>query len=140
MKTLVPKFMVDVVDDSMSPALMKGDLVTVRSGFEVDDGHIIVALVTDDETRSTKLYIRKVVKEPTRIILKATNDKYPPLIFENGNTQNVRVIGIVTTLHRDFGSTRMVVTARIAKDNRRVLETASGNLVAEPVMEWGDAE
>lgn len=132
-------FLVDVTDDSMEPKLMKDDLVTVRSGFEAYETHMAAVLVTDDEQKTTKLYIRKVIVEPERITLRALNLKYPDMVFEGAEVENVRLIGIVIKLHRYLDSWRerpgKVVTARIACENRAALENQIGNIVCEPVKE-----
>ena len=55
------EFTVDVVDNSMSPTLYEGDIVSVRSGFEFENNHMIVALINDERSQTTRLVIRKVI-------------------------------------------------------------------------------
>lgn len=137
-------FLVNVTDGSMEPKLMKDDLVTVRSGFEADETDMAAVLVTDDVQKTTKLYIRKVIVDPERITLRALNLKYPDMVFEGAEVENVRLLGIVFKLYRylDNWSDRpgKVVTARIARENRAALENQIGNIVCEPVTEMEEYE
>lgn len=127
------KFMVDVIDDSMEPKLIKGDIAFVRSGFAAADGDICVVMVTDHEAKTTNLYIRRVCFEGNRIILTATNRKYPTLVFEGENRNNIRLLGPVYKMHRSLAphQPRWVALSGIAHGNRTALETRKGNLVGE---------
>lgn len=130
------QFLVDVTDDSMNPRLYKGDFVTVCSGVEVDDDHLVAVLVNDDATQTTQLLIRKMISKPGKITLKPLNIAFPTWTFEGEYTKCIRVLGIVTRLHRYFGSNQYpqrIVTARRASDNRMALETKIGNIVCEPL-------
>lgn len=131
-------FLVDVTDDSMEPKLMKDDLVTVRSGFEADETHMAAVLVTDDVQKTTKLYIRKVIVEPERITLRALNTKYPDMVFEGAEVENVRLVGILTNMTRYWDkhfTPGRIVTAQVAHENRTALESQNNNIVYEPVEE-----
>jgi len=130
-------FLVDVVDNSMSPTLFKGDYVTVLSGFEVDEDHIAAVLVTDDVAQTTSLYLRKVTVEHDRVILAPANLSYPTLIFEGENIKNVRILGVLTHIHRFFdnGYPGRILTAKRAVNNRLALEKQTGNIECEPVEE-----
>ena len=96
MKQYRVKFEVDMIDQSMSPLIEVGDLVTVCPGFEVENGHMVAVLITDEKEQTTKLHIRKVIFENGKIILKAQNRKFPSFVYEGQNNDNVRLIGIVT--------------------------------------------
>lgn len=131
-------FLVDVTDDSMEPKLMKDDLVTVRSGFEADETHMAAVLVTDNVQKTTKLYIRKVIVEPERITLRALNAKYPDMVFEGAEVENVRLVGILTHMTRYWDkhfTPGRIVTAQVAHENRTALESQNNNIVYEPVEE-----
>lgn len=131
-------FLVDVIDNSMSPRLRKGDYVTVLSGFEVDENHIAAVLVTDDVAQTTHLYLRKVVVEHDRVILAPANLSYPTMIFEGEEIENVRIVGVVSQLHRVFdryNRPHFPMTAKRAVNNRLALEKQTGNIECEPVEE-----
>ena len=138
MKYYTINFLVDVTDNSMSPVLIKGDTVTVCPGFKVEDGHMVALLITDEKEQTTKLHIRKVIFENGKIILKAQNRKFPSFVYEGQNNDNVRLIGIVTGSSRFLYkplSSRQIITAKFAQQNRIVLENQSGNLVLNGINE-----
>lgn len=138
MKYCTINFLVDVVDNSMSPTLIKGDTVTVCPGFKVENGHMVAFLITDEKKRTTKLHIRKAIIEDDHMIFKATNRNYPSFVFDEENSNNIRVVGIVTRLHRYFGAhTRpnFIVTAEPARKNRIALESQNGNLALNEMEE-----
>lgn len=138
MKYYTINFLVDVTDNSMSPVLIKGDTVTVCPGFKVEDGHMVALLITDEKERTTKLSIRKAVTEDGGMVFKAANHDYPSFVIDESNNDNIRVVGIVTKLHRYFGAhTRpnFIVTAEPARRNRIALESQSDNLVLNEMEE-----
>ena len=79
MKQYRVKFEVDMIDQSMSPLIEVGDLVTVCPGFEIENGHMVAVLITDEKEQTTKLHIRKVIFENGKIILKAQIGNFRPL-------------------------------------------------------------
>lgn len=131
-------FSVDVVDNSMSPTLYEGDIVSVRSGFEFENNHMIVALINDERSQTTRLVIRKVIKEPGKLTLCPGNEDYPVEVFEGESINNIFVLGIVYKIQRFLDlagvpSRSHIVTARLARRNRTALETHSGGVMCEPV-------
>ena len=73
-----------------------------------------------------------------KIILKAQNRKFPSFVYEGQNNDNVRLIGIVTGSSRFLYkplSSRQIITAKFAQQNRIVLENQSGNLVLNGINE-----
>ena len=137
MKQYRVKFEVDMIDQSMSPLIEVGDLVTVCPGFEVENGHMVAVLITDEKEQTTKLHIRKVIFENGKIILKAQNRKFPS-VYEGQNNDNVRLIGIVTGSSRFLYkplSSRQIITAKFAQQNRIALESQNGNLVLNGINE-----
>ncbi len=132
------EFTVDVVDNSMSPTLYEGDIVSVRSGFEFENNHMIVALINDERSQTTRLVIRKVIKEPGKLTLCPGNEDYPVEVFEGESINNIFVLGIVYKIQRFLDlagvpSRSHIVTARLARRNRTALETHSGGVMCEPV-------
>lgn len=131
-------FSVDIVDNSMSPTLYEGDIVSVRSGFEFDNNHMIAALINDDQTQTTKLVIRKVIKEPGKLTLCPVNEDYPVEVFDGEKLNSIFVLGIVYRMRRFLDlegvpSRSHIVTARLARRNRTALETHSGDVMCDPV-------
>lgn len=107
----------DVIDNSMSPALIKGDTVAVRPNFKAENEHMVAILVTDEKEQTTKLYIRKVMIEDNYVIFKAANRDYPSFVYGEDNN-NIHVVGIVTKLYRYSRNTpypNFIVTAKPAK-------------------------
>ena len=132
------EFTVDVVDNSMSPTLYEGDIVSVRSGFEFENNHMIVALINDERSQTTRLVIRKVIKEPGKLTLCPGNEDYPVEVFEGESINNIFVLGIVYKIQRFLDlagvpSRSHIVTARLARRNRTALETHRGGIMCDPV-------
>ncbi len=132
------EFTVDVVDNSMSPTLYEGDIVSVRSGFEFENNHMIVALINDERSQTTRLVIRKVIKEPGKLTLCPGNEDYPVEVFEGEDLNRIFVLGIVYKIQRFLDlagvpSRSHIVTARLARRNRTALETHSGGIMCDPV-------
>lgn len=125
-------YLVDVIDDSMSPKIIKGDFVTVFPGFKIEDGRMVAVMVTNAVEKSTKLFIRKVVMEEQRIILKALDRNFPSFVYEGAEDENIQIIGLVTTLHRYFDNKGKVygpiIIAERAKKNRIALEQNIGDI------------
>lgn len=131
-------FSVDVVDNSMSPTLYEGDIVSVRSGFEFENNHMIVALINDERSQTTRLVIRKVIKEPGKLTLCPGNEDYPVEVFEGEDLNRIFVLGIVYKMQRFLDlegvpSRGHIVTARLARRNRTALETHSDGIMCDPV-------
>lgn len=138
MKYYTINFLVDVIDNSMSPALIKGDTVTICPNFKAENGHMVALLISDEKEQSTKLYIRKVIVEDNQVIFKAINRNYPSFVLDEQDNDNIRVVGIVTKQHRYFGTydrPNFIVTAKPARQNRIALESQSENLVLSEMEE-----
>lgn len=122
------KFTLDVIDNSMSPKLFEGDCVTVLEGATVEEKHFTAVLVTDDTKRTSTLYIRKVSLEPDRITLTPFNPAFPVQVFEGKKLQNVRIVGVLTYLHRflDDEAPSYNKMTTLAKNNRAALEKSVG--------------
>ena len=103
-------FMVNVIDQSMSPKLIQDDIAYVRSGFEVDDKGMGAVLVSDSEKQHSELLIRKVYFKNDQIILKPLNSHFPTLIFEGEERKSVRLLGVVYQVSRPFGTTSHWIT------------------------------
>lgn len=85
-------FYLEVTGDSMVGArIFPGDLVYVRRQNQVENGQIAVILVADEAT------LKRVYFEEDRMILKAENEAYAPMVFtkEEIDEKPVRILGRV---------------------------------------------
>ena len=96
-------FMLKVTGDSMIDAgIRPGDLVIVERGKQVKSGDIVVAEV--DNAWTLKYFIRERVKPGvswetgTRVILKAANKKYQPIVPR----EELKIGGVVTAVIRKY--------------------------------------
>ncbi len=85
-------FYLEVTGDSMVGArIFPGDLVYVRRQNQVENGQIAVVLVGDEAT------LKRVYFEEDRMILKAENEAYAPMVYtkEEIDEKPVRILGRV---------------------------------------------
>ncbi|MBN1841864.1 MAG: transcriptional repressor LexA [Deltaproteobacteria bacterium] len=88
-------FAVQVKGDSMVDAhIQDGDYVIIRIQNQAQNGDIVAALI-DDEVTLKYFYRRK-----RQIRLESANPKYPPLIFNKGDTRSFRILGVMAGLVR----------------------------------------
>ncbi|WP_138751776.1 LexA family protein [Paenibacillus sinopodophylli] len=74
--------------DSMTGArIHDGDLLLIRKQEEVEDGEIAAVLIGEEAV------LKKVYKQGTTLFLQSANDKYPPIIYNDGDESNIKVIG-----------------------------------------------
>ena len=85
-------FALRVKGDSMEPRYLDGDVIVVDPDIGVDTGDPCVARVAGDVT--FKIYY----ENGTEIRLKATNPKYPDMVFPKGGPVDFRVVGKVVEL------------------------------------------
>ena len=89
-----PVFMVRVHGDSMIDAgIFDGDLVVVRRQPDAEDGAIVAALVDGEEAT-----IKRLRREPGRVLLVPENPDLEPLIF----TEGVQILGRVVAVLRSL--------------------------------------
>jgi repressor LexA len=87
-----PVFMLNVRGDSMVDAgVLDGDWVVVRRQPEARDGQMIAALVDGEEAT-----VKRLQRMDGRVILKAENPDYPPMVFSDG----VQILGVVVAVLR----------------------------------------
>ena len=87
-------FMLKVTGDSMVEAgIMPGDMVIINRGKQPKSGDIVIAEV--DGKWTIKFFIRGT---GGRVVLKAANKKYPPIIPK----EELRVAGVVTCVIRKY--------------------------------------
>ena len=89
-------FALNVIGDSMIDiGINDGDIAIVREKSEAKTGDIVVALINDSEAT-----LKKLKKEPGKIILEAKNKKYPPQVYDR-DTQ-VRIQGVLSGIIRKY--------------------------------------
>lgn len=92
-------FALMVHGNSMSPVLIKNDIVIIKKQNDFENGDIVVAIINGDEAT-----IKKGKKNDSSILLQPLNPSYEPLIFtyDEMKTIPVTIIGIVKQLKREF--------------------------------------
>ena len=87
-----PVFMVRVRGDSMiDTGIFDGDYVVVRRQPEARDGDLVAALVDGEEAT-----VKRLQRRDGRVILRAENPDYPPMVF----TEGVEILGVVVAILR----------------------------------------
>jgi len=87
-----PVFMLTVRGDSMINAgIFDGDYVVVKRQQDARDGQLVAALIDDGEAT-----VKRLQRMDGRIILKAENQDYPPMMFTSG----VQILGVVVAVLR----------------------------------------
>lgn len=88
-----------VQGDSMQPEIMDGDAVLIdQSKKEVRLGRIYAVGFED------AIYLKRIDKEPGKIILKSVNPEYRPIVIELGEQtfDSFRVIGQILWVGREY--------------------------------------
>lgn len=81
-------FFVRAKGDSMIGArIMDGDLLLIRRQDDVENGEIAAVLIDDE------IVLKRVYKTNGAIILQSENPKYQPIVVQNSDMKNVRIIG-----------------------------------------------
>lgn len=87
-----PVFMLEIRGDSMVDAgILDGDYVVVRRQSHASDGMIVAALIDGEEAT-----VKRFRRLDGRVVLKAENPAYPPMVFSDG----VEILGVVVALLR----------------------------------------
>lgn len=88
-----------IKDDSMSPILIKDDIVIIQKQDTYKTGDIVLTIISNDEC-----IIRKVIKNSNTILLQSFNSNYEPLMYTYDEIDSIPVIivGIVKQLKRNF--------------------------------------
>ena len=92
-------FALKVHGDSMSPVIIKDDIVIIKKQNDFENGDIVVAIINGNEAT-----IKKGKKSEVGILLQPLNNNYEPLIFtyDEMKTIPVTIVGVVKQLKRDF--------------------------------------
>ena len=87
-----PVFMLRVRGDSMIDAgIFDHDYVVVKRQPDAHDGQIVAALIDDEEAT-----IKRLQRLDGRVILRAENPAFPPMVFGEG----VEILGVVVAVLR----------------------------------------
>lgn len=87
-----PVFMLEIKGDSMiDVGIFDGDYVVVRKQSHASDGTIVAALIEGEEAT-----VKRLRRLDGRVVLKAENPAYPPMVFSDG----VEILGVVVALMR----------------------------------------
>ena len=87
-------YVLRVEGDSMEPRIMDGDIVYVREQPDVDDGQIAVVGVDDSVTLKVVYHLTDGLQ------LVSLNPKYKPMIYNQGNTDYLALIGLAVAYKR----------------------------------------
>ena len=88
-------FALRVQGDSMiEKGILSGDLVFVRRQNTADPGQIIVAMLDGEAT------VKTYRPEASRIVLEPANSSMDPIVIEQGDYQQVQILGIVIGVFR----------------------------------------
>lgn len=85
-----------VKGDSMEPLYQDGDVIYVREIPSVHEGTVAVVLINDE------ICLKRVYYIPNGVQLVSLNPKYPPMIYQLPEYDNIRIMGIVVGFTRMF--------------------------------------
>jgi len=89
-------FALKVRGDSMVGAgILQDDFVIVSQSQDIRSGDIVAAMLDSDAT------VKRFVKEDGRVLLKAENEKYPPIVV-GPETADFRIAGKVVAVLRKY--------------------------------------
>lgn len=87
-------FALKVRGDSMEDLFKDGDTVFFRAQDDVDDGQIAAVIIDGEAT------LKHVYHMASAIQLVSNNPKYPPMIFNSENSDNIRILGLAVGYYR----------------------------------------
>lgn len=87
-------FALRVAGDSMEPLIRRGDIVFVRRQSDVRDGQIAVVLIDDEAT------LKRVYHLSSGVQLVSINPNYAPMLFNQTNSDAVRILGRAVAYRR----------------------------------------
>jgi repressor LexA len=86
-------FLLKVSGESMSPYILPGDLVIVRSQPSAENGDIVVTLVGEEAT------VKRFFKKGRKIELKPDNERWETIRIEEGSGE-IKILGKVVGVFR----------------------------------------
>lgn len=92
-------FALQIKGDSMEPKISDGDVVIVRKQPDCDSGQIAIVCVNGDHATC-----KKIMKQPTGILLKPLNPSYDPTFYTNEEIESIpiTILGRVVELRAKF--------------------------------------
>ncbi|MBQ9384246.1 MAG: helix-turn-helix domain-containing protein [Ruminiclostridium sp.] len=91
---------INVKGDSMAPTIDDGDRILVKRRDSVDSGSIAVVMIGDEAFVKRIKYGRGKGAVKSWVELHSINPYYPVRRFENEETNNVRVVGLVVEVSK----------------------------------------
>ncbi len=89
--------LMDVFGNSMEPEIKEGDTVLVDQRQQAVIAGGVYAVGVEDT-----VMVKRIEKLPNALVLRSDNTDYAPVILQGDELQNVRVIGKVVWLCREF--------------------------------------
>lgn len=86
-------FLLRVKGDSMSPFILSGDYVVVRSQSSAENGDVVVTLMGEEAT------VKRFFRKGKRIELRPDNERWETIQFEEGEGE-IRILGKVIGVFR----------------------------------------
>ena len=86
-------FLLKVTGDSMSPYILSGDYVVVRSQTSAETGDVVVTLIGEEAT------VKRFFKKGNKVELKPDNERWETIEIEGG-AGDVRILGKVIGVFR----------------------------------------
>lgn len=82
--------------DSMAPKFLDGDIVLIRQQPVVENGQIAAVLIGSEAT------LKRVYVNPHDILLAPENLNYQPMIYQEEEMSNIRILGLAIGYTRIF--------------------------------------
>lgn len=89
-------FSVRVKGDSMSPRIEDGDIIIVKRQSTVEDGQIAAVMVGDEG------FVKRVFFGKNKLTLRSYNPEYEDRVYEGSELEQVRICGLVKSIHTDL--------------------------------------
>jgi len=86
-------FLLKIKGDSMSPLILPGDYVVVRSQPSAENGEVVVTLMGEEAT------VKRFFKEGKRVELRPDNERWEAIRIEEGSAE-IRILGKVIGVFR----------------------------------------
>ena len=93
-ESLHADFALKIRGDSMSPKILNGDVVFIRSQPDVRDGQIAAVVVDDDATLKCVYHLQNGLQ------LVSFNPEYPPMLYTQENSDVIVVLGLAVGVYR----------------------------------------
>ena len=77
-------FALSLQDDSMSPAMLRGDMVIIARSPDLESGNLAAVAIGGGNA-----IIRKIIKKDTSVMLVSENTNYEPLIFSKAECETL---------------------------------------------------